>query len=189
MRKLRYILLIGCFALTNVSAEDIPVRRQAIKTTFLSWFTGSCKISYERAVFNNQAMEVTAGYIGLGYDSFKNHPEGFTARYAHKFILYGNQIQPLNGFYLRPEIIYSYFHYNTEHERNRELSKMGSAVFTFGYQYAMKRFVADIFFGGGYVFGTEADTHYQHGFMIWDFFGKYNKNIDMTFGVKLGFSF
>ena len=189
MRKLIYIILFNCLIFTNVSAKDVPIRRQALKTTFLSWYTGSCKLSYERAVFNSQAMEVTAGYIGFGYDNFKNQPEGFTVRYAHKFILYGNQVQPLNGFYLRPEIIYSYFHYGTKHDRERALSKMGCAVFTVGYQYVVNRFVTDFYFGGGYAFGAEADTHYQHGLALWDYLGKYNKNISMTFGVKIGLSF
>jgi hypothetical protein len=189
MKKLVYILLVSGFAFANVDAKDLSVRRQAVKTTILSWYTGSCKVSYEHAVFRNQTMEMTAGYIGVGHDNFKNRPEGYTTRYAHKFILYGNDVQPLNGFYLRPELIYTYFHYDTKHVHERTLSKMGSAVFTVGYQYAMRRLVADFFFGGGYAFGYEADTNYQHGFALWDFLGSYNKHVDMTFGVKVGVSF
>ena len=189
MKKVYYIVLFCSLAFVNASATDVPVRRQAVKTTFLSWFTGSCKVSYERAIFSNQTMEVTAGYIGFGHDKFQNHPEGYTARYAHKFILYGNQYQPLNGFYLRPEMIFSYFHYDTKHHRDRQLSKMGSAVFTVGYQYAVHRFVADFFIGSGYAFGKEADTFYQHGFALWNYLERYHKNIDMTLGVKFGVSF
>ena len=189
MLKVFHILLICSFVFANASASDVSARRQAVKTTFLSWFTGSCKVSYERAVFRNQSMEITAGYIGFGFDKFQNHPSGYTVRYAHKFILYGNHFQPLNGFYLRPELIFSHFHYDTKHIRERELSKMGSAVFTVGYQYAMHRFVADIFFGGGYAFGIESDTHYQHGFALWNFTGRLPKHLDMTLGLKLGVSF
>lgn len=169
-------------------SNELNVRRQALKTTFLSWFTGSCKVSYERAIFSRQTMEFTAGYIGFGHDKFNNNPTGFTARYAHKFILYGNHIRPLNGFYLRPEVIFSHFHYDTNFFE-RELSKMGDAVFTVGYQHAIHRFVADVFFGGGYAFGKEADTHYEHGFMLWNFFKRYHKHIGMTFGIKFGVSF
>lgn len=179
-----------CFNKENQQSCFIePVRRQAVKTTFLSWFTGSCKLSYEHTVFKNQTIELTAGYIGLGKDKFNNSPKGFTTRYAHKYIFYGNHIQPLNGFYFRPEMIFSYFRYESEYVLERTLSKMGDIVLTVGYQYAMHRFVADIFFGGGYAFGKEADTHYQHGFMLWDFFGAYKKHIGMTFGVKFGVSF
>jgi hypothetical protein len=173
----------------NTSSKENIIRRNAVKTTFLSWFTGSCKISYERAVFSNQTMEFTGGYIGFGRDKQQNNPKGFTARYAHKFILFGKNHQPLNGFYLRPELIYSDFHCNRKTHDERTLSRMGSVVFTIGYQYAIHRFVADCFFGSGFACGKAADTNYQHGFMLWDYFGTYNKNIAMTFGIKLGVSF
>jgi hypothetical protein len=189
MGKFLFIFICFCFAFANVSAREISVRQNAVKATFLSWFSGSCKVSYERAVFSNQTMEMTVGYIGVGRDKYKNNPEGYTIRYAHKFMLYGNKIQPLNGFYLRPELIYSHFHYDTEDFHERELSRMGSAIFTVGYQYAIRRFVVDAYFGSGYAWGNEADTGYQHGFSLWDYFGSYNKHISMTFGVKLGVSF
>lgn len=160
-----------------------------MKTTFLSWFSGSCKISYERAVFKHQTMEMTVGYIGFAGDKYDNNPEGYTIRYAHKFMLLGNDVQPLNGFYLRPELIYSRFHYDAEEIRERKLSEMGSGMFTVGYQYIIRRLVVDAYFGSGYAWGKEADTHYQHGFSLWDYFGSYNKHISMTFGVKLGVSF
>ena len=189
IEKFLFVLLLYVFTFVHVSASDVPVRRQAVKATFLSWYTGSCKVSYERAVFSNQTMEITAGYIGVGHDKFKNHPEGFTARYAHKFILYGNDIQPLNGFYLRPEVVYSHFRYDTKEVRERVLSRMGSVVFTVGYQYAVHRFIVDLFLGSGYASGNEADTRYQHGFALWDYSGRYYKHIDVTLGVKLGVSF
>ena len=179
-----------CFIFTGLLlAEDVPVRRNAIKVTFLSGVSGSSKISYERAVFGNQTMEMTVGYIGLGYDKYKNNPNGYTVRYAHKFFLSGNKVKPLNGFYLRPEFIYSHFNYDMKDLSERKLSEMGSVVFTAGYQYVINRLVVDAYFGGGYAFGNECDTHYQHGFSLWDYFGTYNKNIAMTFGVKVGFSF
>jgi len=189
MRKIYAIILICSFTCVNAFASDQIIRRQAVKATILSWYTGSCKLSYERAVLSNQTMEITAGYIGVGHDKFNNHPKGLTARYAHKYIFHGNDIQPLNGFYLRPELIYSYFHYYTKINHYRKVSEMGSALFTVGYQYAMHRIVADFFIGGGYAFGQEADTHYQHGFALWDNMGTYNKNISLTFGLKIGVSF
>ena len=188
MKKFLFLLL-SCLVCINASSKETPVRYNAIKTTFLSWFTGSCKISYERAVFSNQTMEFTGGYIGFGWDKFHNNPNGYTVRYAHKFMLFGNKVQPLNGFYLRPEFIYSHFHYDRKNIDEWAFSKMGSTVFTVGYQYALHRFVADFFFGNGYCLGKAADTHYQHGFALWDYFNTYNKNISMTFGIKFGVSF
>ena len=187
--KKYYILLLCSYACVNMIASDLSVRRQAVKTTILSWYTGSSKVSYERAIFNNQTMEITAGYIGAGHDNFQNHPKGYTTRYAHKFLLYGNEVQPLNGFYLRPELIFTHFYYDSKIDRERMLSKMGSAVFTVGYQYAIHRLIADFFIGGGYAFGHEADTNYQHGFALWDYWERNNKNIAVTFGIKLGVGF
>ena len=174
---------------STLYAEELPVRRNAVKTTFLSWFSGSSKISYERAIFDSQTMELTAGYIGLGFDKYNNNPEGYTVRYAHKFMLWGNDVKPLNGLYLRPELIYSHFRYDGKELSGRKLSEMGSLVFTVGYQYVINRFVVDAYFGSGYAFGNECDTYYQHGFSLWDYFGTENKNIAMTFGVKVGFCF
>ena len=190
MMKRFLILLLGiCFSVADVSAKETFTAHNAIKTTFLSWFSGSFKISYERAVLRNQTMEATVGYIGFGGDKFDNHPKGYTVRYAHKFMLFGNQRQALNGFYLRPELIYSRFHYDTKESRERKLSNMGSALFSFGYQYVLQRLVIDTFLGSGYAFGNEADTNYQHGFALLDYFGAHHKNLAITFGVKLGVCF
>ena len=188
MYRILLILLCFCCVFVGASAEEVSVRRNAVKATFLSWFSGSSKVSYERAIFNNQTMEMTVGYIGAGYDKYKNNPEGCTVRYAHKLMLLDNT-QPLNGFYLRPEAIYSRFRYNAKESSGRELSEMGTLVFTAGYQYVINRFIIDAYFGGGYAFGNECDTHYQHGFSLWEYFGIYNKNVTMTFGVKLGVCF
>ena len=85
----------------------------AIKLTFLSWVTGSTKVSYERAFDNHQTAEVCASLIGAGFDKFQNDPRGFTLRYAHKFFLAGNDEGGLNGFYVRPEFIFSNYTYNS----------------------------------------------------------------------------
>ena len=184
------LILFLCFVFSGFSAAvESSTGRNAVKATFLSWFSGSGKVSYERAILNNQTFEVTVGYIGVGRDKYENDPVGYTVRYAHKFMLLGNDVRPLNGFYLRPELIYSRFRYNTKDISGRELSAMGSLVFTAGYQYVIKRFVVDAYFGSGYAFGNECDTRYQHGFSLWEYFGTYNKNIAMTFGVKLGVCF
>ena len=188
MSRILLILLYFCFVFANASADEVPVRRNAVKITFLSWFSGSSKVSYERAVFDNQTMEMTVGYIGAGYDKYKNNPEGYTVRYAHKFMLFDNTC-PLNGFYLRPEAIYSRFRYDAKDVFERRLSEMGSVMFTAGYQYVINRVVLDAYFGSGFAWGNECDTHYQHGFSLWDYFGSYNRNIAMTFGMKVGVCF
>lgn len=96
-------------AKTKSSVFDAPYKN-AVKLTFLSWFSGSTKISYERAFPKcKQSGEICASMIGAGYDKYKNDPLGFTLRYGHKFFVAGyKEERPLMGFYLRPEAIYSH---------------------------------------------------------------------------------
>ena len=54
MKKIVLVVLIFClFSLTCFSLENqqesTDVQKNAVKFTFLSWFSGSTKISYERA--------------------------------------------------------------------------------------------------------------------------------------------
>lgn len=170
----------------------------SVKITFLSWLSGSTKISYERAFPQiRQSGEICASLICAGYDKYKNDPLGFTVRYGHKFFIPDNDGRSLMGFYLRPEVMYSHYTYtcgNTglfgcKMSGGRELASMGAILGTFGYQYVYKRFLADFWVGGGYAFGTPADTGYHHGFELWHWFGKYNPNIAMSFSIRLGVCF
>ena len=54
--------------------------RNAVKITFLSWATGSTKLSYERALPHRQSAELCASIIGAGYDKYGNNPRGYTLR-------------------------------------------------------------------------------------------------------------
>ena len=66
---------------------------------------------------------------------------------------------------------------------------MGALLGTVGYQYVYKRFLADIWVGGGYAYGIPAETKYHHGFELWHWFGKYHSNIAMSFSIRLGICF
>lgn len=160
----------------------------SIKITFLSWASGSTKISYERALPRYaQSSEICASLISAGYDKYHNNPMGFTVRYGHKFFL-GRRELSLRGFYLRPEVIYSYYHY--DHALGtRELADMGAALGTVGYQYVYRRFLADFWVGAGYAFGNPSETRYHHGFELWHWFGSVNENLALSFSIRLGICF
>ena len=102
------LLAGGIHAETAVQSKPIQTDYlNSIKITFLSWSTGSTKISYERALPNlNQSSEICGSLICAGYDKYDNNPLGFTVRYGHKFF-FGERELSLKGFYLRPELIYS----------------------------------------------------------------------------------
>lgn len=188
-----FILSLASVALMAYNKKSATTQADylnSVKVTFLSWFSGSTKISYERAFPNiDQSGEICASLICAGYDKYKNNPLGFTVRYGHKFFIADDNKLALRGLYLRPELIYSHYYYDSQADGSRTLANMGAAIATVGYQYMYKRFLVDGWFGGGYAFGNESDTGYHHGFELWHWFGKYNPNIAMSFSIRLGVCF
>lgn len=194
--KKSFLLLIVLLLASNCMQAKQPSLypekdyRNSFKITFLSWISGSTKISYERAFANiRQSGEFCTSLIGAGRDKYNNDPKGFTMRYGHKFFMNENQKKSLMGFYLRPEIIYSHYSYNRQVDGMRTLAKSTAFLGTFGYQYVHKRFLADFWVGGGYAAGTPAETYYHHGFELWHFFNSVNTDIALSFSIRLGYCF
>ena len=196
------LALVGMLSLCAVASASTPRYEQenylnSIKITFLSWTSGSTKVSYERALPNwHQSAELCASLISAGYDKYNNDPMGFTLRYGHKFFINQGDVA-LKGFYLRPEFIYSHYNYTCTNtglhsckaSGAREKAAMGALLGTFGYQYLYKRFLADFWVGAGYAYGNPADTGYHHGFQLWDYFGTSHDNIALSFSIRLGICF
>ena len=194
-KKVIFMVLLLAIA-SNVMLAKSPVLdsqkdyRNSFKITFLSWISGSTKLSYERSFpVLRQSGEFCASIIGAGRDKYQNDPKGYTMRYAHKFFLNENQKKSLMGFYLRPEIVYSHYYYNSSRGDGRTLSNNTAFLGTVGYQYVYKRFLADFWVGGGYAAGTPAETYYHHGFELWHYFNTENTNIAVSFSIRLGICF
>ena len=194
-RKVCFVILFMFMVVNMVQAKQpVPYLqkdyRNSFKITFLSWISGSTKLSYERSFPNiRQSGEWCASVIGAGHDKYQNNPKGYTMRYGHKFFLNENQKQPLMGFYLRPEVVYSHYSYNSKIDGTRTLANNTAFLGTIGYQYVYKRFLADFWVGGGYASGTPADTYYHHGFELWHFFNTENTKVAMSFSIRLGICF
>ena len=188
MRKIRICALLLCVCCMAQSRAE-ETYNNAVKVTFLSWITGSTKVSYERAFARHQTGEICGSVIGAGYDKFRNKPQGFTLRYGHKFFLAGNSDGGLRGFYLRPEAIYSHFSYNAQDTQQRTPARMGALLATTGYQMSVGRLLVDTWVGGGYAFGHAAETNYHHGFELWHWFGREYNNLAMSFSIRLGICF
>ena len=191
-RKLIFAALVA--VLTIAPARGVAQEKpylNAVKLTFLSWASGSTKISYERAFPRlEQSGELCASFISMGHDKYDNKPLGFTLRYGHKFFVAGYDAQkPLQGFYVRPEAIYSHYDYTHSVTGLRTPARMGALLATVGYQLCVRRFIADAWVGGGYSFGTPAETGYYHGFQTWQWFGSSNDNIALSFSIRLGYLF
>ena len=194
MKKPALILLMSL--LVSLPAVSRPAQApetdylNSVKLTFLSWISGSTKISYERALPSvHQSSELCASLISAGRDKYQNHPMGFTVRYGHKFFTPDADDRSLMGFYLRPELIYSHYYYDSKTRSGRTLANMGALLGTVGYQYVYRRFLADFWVGGGYAVGTPAETNYHHGFELWHWFGKEYKHLAMSFSIRLGLCF
>ena len=196
MKRLLAAILFALFLIPSNSFASGPMTRPAgedylnsVKITFLSWLSGSTKVSYERAFPNiRQSGEICGSLISAGYDKYDNDPLGFTVRYGHKFFLPDKDNMSLKGFYLRPEVMYSHYFYNHS-TGGRTLANMGALLGTVGYQYLYKRFLADFWVGGGYALGNPAETHYHHGFELWHWFDMVNTNLAMSFSIRLGICF
>ena len=189
------VTMLGFSAAAATASDEANANVQkdylnSAKITFLSWLSGSTKVSYERAFpQKKQSGELCASLISAGYDKYDNDPMGFTVRYGHKFFIFDNDDISLKGFYLRPELLYSHYYYTRCADGERTLANMGSLLGTVGYQCLWKRFLADFWIGAGYAAGTPAETNYHHGFELWHWFGSEHRNLAMSFSIRLGVCF
>ena len=186
----RIILCVLLLTLATSVQGESPVRPNALKITFLSWGTGSTKLSCERALpERQQSAESCASIIGAGWDGYHNSPLGMTLRYGHKFFL-GNYSpsRPLDGFFVRPEAIYCHYGYDSASDGSRQISQMGALLATAGYQKAFGRWLVDGWVGGGYAIGRAADTGYQHGFKAIALPGNAGY-LALSFSIRVGLCF
>lgn len=181
-------VMLCIVAIPQRAKADEPYTN-ALKITFLSWSTGSTKVSYERAIpEKRQSAEFCGSLICAGYDKYDNDPLGFTLRYSHKFFVGNYNInRPLQGWYLRPEIIYSDYKYTHSTTGARTPARMCSLLGTVGYQHCFGRLIVDSWVGGGYAFGRASETGYMHGFQLWKWLGKRNDNIALSFSIRIGY--
>lgn len=188
VRRLTAALLLLAIAMPQQVKASEPYTN-ALKITFLSWSTGSTKISYEKALPEmKQSAEFCGSLICAGYDKYQNDPLGFTLRYSHKFFVGNYDVaKPLQGWYLRPEIIYSDYKYTHSITGDRTPARMCALLGSAGYQHCFGHFVLDGWVGGGYAFGKASETGYHHGFQLWDWLGKRNDNIALSFSIRIGY--
>lgn len=195
LQKLLFPLLFLFFNTGLMFSQENKTAKNALKTTFLSYATGSVKLSYERLLTPNQSAEITGGIIGVTHDGMNNRPRGGLVRCAHKINLTAHPKYSFNGLYYKSEFALSSFDYDFnlnpigDKEILRKNSTMGALMACLGYQWARKVFSFDSYVGIGGALGSECDTFYEHGFILWDFFNTKNKYISLTFGMKVGFVF
>ncbi len=187
--KKHIIALLFLSILSTVCAQTQEIRPNNLKVTVLSLFSGSTKLTYERAIADNRSIELTGGVIGWGGDWLnENRSKGALCRLTYKFIFHphGEKSHSLNGFYLKPELAFSSFDFDAkdgsgERLHNNRLAIMGC----FGYQIVYHWFVFDIFTGLGAGIGDYNDYNYYHGFIALP----KGSPTAFTAGFKLGVAF
>ena len=179
MKKIKYFLLFLFLTTLLQAQQDIkPVYKNTIKTTFLSYITGSSKITYERAIFPRQSFEITGGIIGVGYDKLKINSKGGLFRAAYKFMF----SQSLNGSFIKSEYAFSSFYFDSKNAE-RTHSNMQTIMCNIGYQQIIKRFVSEGFLGAGVGWGNHTELNYHHGYI--DCYGW----LTLSFGIRVGLAF
>ena len=151
MKQLMFILvMLLAVNLLQAQEDSRPIRKNDLKITFLSFITGSAKLTYERVTFPKQSAEITGGIIGIGFDKFKVNPKGALVRAGYKFNLLQKENTALSGLYIKPEYAWSFFDYDSKNN-GRVHSSMQTIMMCTGYQHEIKRLVLDGFVGAGAV--------------------------------------
>ncbi len=200
MRRIFLFLLLSIVAGGNLCAQVHDVPQNTVKATFLSIFSGSPRLTYERALTEHTSAEITCGMIGMGYDMLNDvDPLGYVVKAAYKYTFFGRQhdASALNGFYVKPEVQWANFVYaNKGHSSNAKMLlyelpcrnhvSRWSIMAEGGWQHLFGRFVVDIYVGLGYSWGGVNEDNYYHGVMM---FPHYDSHLAVTGGCRLGYAF
>jgi len=185
-KNILFCLLLFC-SMVKAQTPQQKMRKNEIKVAVLSLASGTSKITYERLVREYQSIELTVGVIGWGFDKLKDSdPRGTAWRAAYKFIFPGkyNEHNQLNGFYIKPELCYSQYHYDHVSEGRRRVDRL-AMMGVLGYDWVRKWFVFDLYGGLGFAAGNCNLSNYHHGFIGWNDHTPYA----FTAGFRVGVAF
>jgi hypothetical protein len=177
--------------------------KNAIKINFLSPLFNSFNFNYERSLKPGHSIEGTIGIIGMGNDIYSNNEKGVFMKLGYKFIkspdyyLRGQRYAHiLKGAYIRPEIAFSSYSYDSEQDyyyssssshSSREDNLMFALLLNFGKQWVIDNgFIIDTFIGVGYAFGDDSESHGMHKAFIG---GVDEFPMAFTMGVRVGWCF
>jgi len=173
-------------------------KKNVIKLDFISPLTGNTTFAYERSLKPGRSMEMTLGIIGLGIDPDDINQAGFFMKFGYKFIkspdFYFNRMRYshiLKGGYVRPEISFGYYSYDTPSDMYGQPSERrpvftGAIHLIIGKQWIFDNvFLVDFFGGIGYGFSDDDNREYQFGYVI----ASPDIPVSFTAGLKIGVLF
>lgn len=193
--KTFFVLTALLMIMGGAGAQDTlrKCTKNDIKVTLLSLGSGSTRITYERAFTPTHSAELTVGVIGWGWDWVHHlQSQGVMAKAAFKWriIPQKNSQSWLGGFYLKPELIATFFKYQdkaklldeqAEMLRTRQFALLGEC----GYQVVLRWFLFDVYAGMGGSIGTGNQYNYYHGFIHLP----QNTPLAFTAGFRIGVAF
>jgi hypothetical protein len=173
-------------------------KKNAIKVDFISPLTGNTTFAYERSLKPGRSIEATLGIIGLGINIDDLRQSGMFAKFGYKFLkspdYYFNKMRYshiLKGSYVRPEIAFAYYSYNTQPDywggqAERKQVFSGAIHLILGKQWIFDdAFLVDFFVGIGYGFSDAGEAQYSYGYVVSD----PSVPISATAGLRIGMLF
>ncbi len=130
--------------------------KNVVKVDFLSPLLNHITIGYERSLRMGMNLDLKAGIIGFRIAEGLDYAEGFLVKAGLKFIWTTESIlkglkykHPLNGKYVKPELVYSYF--ETFGEKGAITYSNYALCINFGNQYILwDALTLDYYAGFGY---------------------------------------
>jgi hypothetical protein len=181
---MRKLTVIACILLSTgaLKAQESSAQ-QAIKINPLSLFVVTGNVSYERAVKENQSVQVGMFYSGMSISGLKYSGFGITPEY--RFYFAGNR-EALNGVYAAPFMRYQSFTFkDKETTEKANFSSIGGGA-TIGWEKTWNSgFVMDIFAGPSYNAGKFKNEADEDEFDI----SSGVNGFGIRTGITLGFAF
>ena len=173
-------------------------KKNALKVDFISPLTGNTTFAYERSLKPGRSIEATLGIIGLGININDLNQAGAFMKFGYKFLKspdyyfkrmrYGHL---LKGSYVRPEIGFAYYSYNTQPDfyggdRERKSVLTMALHLIIGKQWVFDdAFLVDFFVGIGYGFSDDGQPQYSYGYVV----SAPEVPVSATAGLRIGMLF
>ncbi|MCG9880572.1 MAG: hypothetical protein MH472_08235 [Bacteroidia bacterium] len=115
-------------SINSVESKENHSKNAALKTEFLSQLFGTSTFSYEKWVQKDRSIEFTIGLIGMGIS--ENNNDGYYLKGGYKLyrnngLKTTNSEQKLDGFYLKPEVVFSLYN-----QKNDAIEMIQSSMIT-----------------------------------------------------------
>ena len=182
MKKLFFVSLF-LSSIFLVNAQTVT-NRNAVKINPLSLVFATGNVAYERAINQNQSVQLGIFYSGVSISDLKYSGLGITPEFR---LYFAGHKQALNGVYVGPFARYQHFKIEDKETNDKvTYSSMGGGA-TLGWEKSWASgFVLDIFAGPSYNSGTvKADEGNEEAIDVASGF----QGFTIRTGITLGFSF